>query len=78
MNYATGALIAFFVLGAILLAGCQTAATTTPTTEAKPTVAQTSSTERSVEYALAEESQAAPANQSADPLPVQKKGRGLT
>lgn len=74
MNYATGALIAFFVLGAILLAGCQTAATTTPTTEAKPTVAQTSSTERSVEYALAEESQAAPANQSADPFTGTKEG----
>ena len=68
MRYAAGSLIAFFVLGAALLAGCQTAATTTPTTEAKPTVAQTPSTGRSVEYALADEHQAAPATRSADPF----------
>ena len=36
--------IAPLILGAAILAGCQTAATTTPTTEAKPTVEQPTST----------------------------------
>ena len=36
--------IAPLILGAALLAGCETAATTTPTTEAKPTVEQPTST----------------------------------
>ena len=56
------------VLGALILAGCQTDATT----ETKPTVTQTPSTERSVEYALADEKRAAITH--ADPFTGTCKG----
>ena len=46
------------VLGALILVGCQSA-TTTSTTSAQPTVEQTASAERSVEYASADEIRAA-------------------
>ena len=46
------------VLGALILAGCQSA-TTTATTSAQPTVEQTASTERLVDYASADEIRAA-------------------